>query len=241
MRLTARKSLTVEAMVDQAVCDMLRDPMRIPLLSFALLALSACASTTGVVRATMPLEILRDEGGAPRMGDAVVQAGGYKQGEPFYFTIYFDTDGARLGDPHLVAWQMPLGSYCRNRFTAVESILTGPTGQSWPGRSLGVPMGPDRGADVTSGFRDKGAQDLMQAASAGGRFTLALQDNEGHRWNERVIDIPTPRQRQRLFASNRAAFAAADPAKVPVKSDLLEVVASPSFTAPWPARGCPTG
>lgn len=174
------------------------------------------------------------------MGEAVVQAGGYREGDPFYFKIYFDTEGPTLGDPRLVAWQMPLGSYCRNRFTAVESILTGPAGQSWRGRSLGVPMGPDRGNDVTSGFRDKGAQDLMEAAAAGGRFTLAFQDNEGHRWNERVIEIPTPDQRQRLFAANRAAFAAADPLKAPVKSDLLEVVASPSFAAPWPPRDCPT-
>lgn len=213
------------------------------LLPFALLGLSACASASasadGAVRATMPLEILREEGGSPRMGEAMVSAGGYKAEDPFSFVAYFETDGTTLGAPRMVAWQMPLGAYCRDRFTAVQSVLTGPGGQTWAGRSLGVPMGPDRGNDVTSGFRDKGAQDLMQAVAAGGRFTLAFQDNEGRRWNEHVIETPGPEQRQRLYAANRAAFAAADPAEVPVKSDLLEVVAAPSFTLPSPPRPCP--
>ncbi len=53
--------------------------MRPIALLLAGLALSACATGPTVERARMPLELVRAEGQAPRMGEVHVFAGGYDE------------------------------------------------------------------------------------------------------------------------------------------------------------------
>lgn len=225
--------------------------MRVPVLLLALLTVSACASpgSTGrgppVVKGVMPLEILRAEGQPPRMGEAQLQAGGYRKGEPFMFNIYFDTDSDTLGPPRSVSWQMTFGDYCRDRPSSLQSILTGPSGQIWRVQRVPVPAGPDRAQDWSSGGFGNGyggpdTQALLDAAAAGGRFTLALEDDEGQRHNVAVIDTLTPERRRRLFAENVAAFRATDPATVPLASDMLLMVEPEPVILPSPPRPCPT-
>lgn len=221
--------------------------MRILQMLFAALSLSACASvdSSDVVRATMPLKILRDEGQPPRLGEVRVEVGGTSDGDRFNLSIYFDSDGNTLGTPRSVGWQMKFTGYCRDTAGWLQSVLIGPSGQKWSVRRVFVPAGPDRQQDWSSGGFQAGggpeAQALLDAAAAGGRFTLALQDDEGRLWNETVIDTLSPRQRQRLFAANRAAVAAADPVTTPVAGEtMLLVVRREQVNLPWPPRTCPT-
>lgn len=214
---------------------------------FAALALSACAGVTPggppIVKGRLPLDILRDPGQPPRMGEVRVEAGGYQPGDPFMFDIYFDSDGTTLGRPRSVSWQMKFGDYCRDRPSYLQSILIGPSGRIWRVRQVFVPAGPDRGQDWSSGGFDTddgpNAQALLDAVAAGGRFTLALEDDAGQHWNTAVIDTLTPAERQRQFAANLAEFAKVDPSTVPVASDLLMVAPLEVAPLPSPPRPCP--
>lgn len=219
--------------------------MRPIALLLAGLALSACATGPTVERARMPLELVRAEGQAPRMGEVHVFAGGYDEDAPFAFSIYFDPEGDTLGKPDSVGWTVKVGDYCKDRQSWVQSVVVGPEGQVWKGFRVEVPAGPDRHQDWSSGSsaaEGEGAvatPGLLQAVTAGGRFTIALEDDEGHRWHAQQIDTLSPDERQRLFADNLAAFRATDPAAVPVRSGLLRVV-SPDYPAlPSPPRRCP--
>lgn len=76
---------------------------------------------------------------------------------------------------------------------------------------------------------------LMEAVAAGGRFSLALEDDEGRRWHGVDMDTLTPTERQRLFA---AYVAEQGPPSRP-RASLIEVEAPrgrPSVTGP---RRCP--
>ena len=125
--------------------------MRTLLLPFVLLALSACATAPSVHQATMPLEILRDPGKPPRMGDSVLKAGADTQDSLFSLGVFFDSEGTELGAPRSVGWTVKLGAYCRNRDSWVQSVLIGPAGQVWRGFRTNVPAGPDRSHDWSSG------------------------------------------------------------------------------------------
>ena len=221
--------------------------MRALVLLFAALAVSACAGldldadprrNPPVIKAQMPLRILRDEGQPPRMGQAELRAGGYADTSLFDISFDFNSEGAVLGTPKGVGMTVRFGAYCRDRPSWVESVLTAPSGQSWSGHRVWVPAGPDRGQDWSSGYID--TPEVIQAVAAGGRFTLALQDDEGQRWHEVVIDTLTPARRQRMFADNLAAFRATDPATVPAASDMLRVVRREAPSLPSPPRPCPT-
>lgn len=219
--------------------------MRTLLLPFALLALSACAGGPSVHQATMPLEIFRDAGNPPRMGEAVLRAGNAGEGSLFSLSVFFDSDGAELGAPLSVGWTVKLGNYCQDRDSWVQSVMIGPTGQVWRGFRTSVPAGPDRSQDWSTGStgaRGPGAvatPGLLDAMAAGGRFVLALEDDTGQRWNEAAIDTLTRARREQLFAANRVAYAAVDPATVPVKSAMLMVVQQAPFSPPSPPRPCP--
>ena len=205
------------------------------------LTLTACAGGPSVETARMPLEILRTEGQAPRMGEVVLEAGGYEDGDPFYVTISFDSDGTTLGAPKTVAWQMPLTPYCRDQPGRVDTVLIGPGGQVWAGRGVDLPAGPDRPQDWSTGyFTGVTAPDLLEAVAAGGRFTVAIRDADGQVSNAQVFDSLTPARRERLFAANLAELRATDPATVPVKGEQMLRVAEPEpFAFPSPRRSCP--
>lgn len=219
--------------------------MRVLYPLFIALVVCGCAAGPRAVRATMPLEIWRAEGDAPRMRPARVVVGSTESGAPFQLTIRFDSDDLTLGKVSSVTWQMSLEGYCRDKPTMVRSVLIGPSGQVWPVGQVFVPAGPDRGQNWSSGgFADNygrpGTQELLDAVSAGGRFTLAIEDDEGQLWNPSLIDTLTPAQRHRLFAANRAVFESTDPESVPVAGEtpLIAVYDQP-FVAPWPPRPCP--
>lgn len=219
--------------------------MRAPVCLLALLSVSACAAAPKVYETQMPLEVRRAEGQASRLGDVTLRAGGYSEGDPFSFALWFDSDGERLGRPRSVGWTVKFGDYCSDRPSWVQSVLKGPDGQVWRGWRVFVPAGPDRGQDWStgsSGAEGPGAvptPGLLEAVAKGGRFTVALEDNEGRYWHEAVIDLHSPARWGRMFAANREAARAADP-DMPVKGATpLIAVYQPPFRPPYPPRPCP--
>lgn len=209
------------------------------------LALTACAPTPDIHTATMPLEILRAEGQAPRMGEVKLSAGSYGADAPFSLDVWFNHDEDGLGPPRQVGWTVKFGDYCRDRPSWVQSVLIGPSGTVWPGFRVHVPAGPDRTQNWSSGStgaRGPGAQatpGLLEAMAAGGVYRLALQDDEGRLWNEVTIDTLTPVQWRRLFAVNQAAVAKADPAMPPRSETMLVLRPTPRADIPTPPRRCP--
>lgn len=219
--------------------------MRALVSLLALLSISACATTPKVYEAKMPLEIVRTEGQAPRMGDVTLRAGGDREGDPFSFTLWFDSNGERLGPLRSVGWTVKFGDYCRDRPSWVQSVLIGPNGQAWPGWRVFVPAGLDRGQDWSTGYASANEADavappgLLAALTKGGRFKVALEDDEGRYWHEAVIDLQSPARWEQLFAANRDAVGAADP-DMPLRGATpLIAVYQPPFTPPPLPRPCP--
>lgn len=225
--------------------------MRTLALLTAALTLSACATTPAPVsappveRAHMPLEILRAKGEAPRMGEAYLMAGSYREDSLFSLRVGFDSDGEQLGQPDYVGWTVRFGNYCKDRPSWVQSVLIGSSGQVWRGFRVAVPPGPDRMQDWSSGATGAVGPDagttagLLEVIAGGGRFTLALEDDDGERWRPTVIDTLTPAERERLFEANRRAVLAADPDMPVAEERLLVVVEAPPVTLPNPPRPCP--
>ena len=193
----------------------------------------------------MPVEILRAQGGAPRMGDVTLQAGGIGSAFAFDFTIYFASDGTTLGRPRSVTLQMDFGDYCRNQPTWLRSVIIGPSGQMWRVNQVFVPAGPDRNQDWSGGGFGNGyggpdTQALLDAAGEGGLFKLALEDNEGRLWKEVTVDTLDPAERGRMFARNRDAVEKADPTMPVASTPMLMVVEAPAPALPSPPRSCPS-
>lgn len=219
--------------------------MRVLYPLFLALLLCGCATGPQAVRVTMPLGILRTEGEAPRMRPARLEAAGNQAGAHFYFTVLFDGDDKTLGKASAVSWRASLEGYCRDKPTLVRSMLIGPSGQVWRAGQVFVPAGPDRSEGWSRGDFSydngvPGASEVLEAVSAGGRFTLAIQDEDGQLWNPSIIDSLTPAQRLRLFSANRAVFEATYSESVHVGGETPVVVANDQpFRAPLPPRPCP--
>lgn len=225
--------------------------MRILLLLFLLGAFRACASAgpaadpvlpaldpgAPVVEAQMPLRLLRDEGQNPRMGAPELVAGSYAEDSPFSISFDFHSEGLTLGPPKGVGMTVRFGDYCRDRPGWLQAVLIGPSGQSWRGHRVRVPAGPDRHQDWSSGYVD--APDLLAAMAPGGRFTLALQDDEGRLWHEVKIDVLAPERRAQRYADNLAAFRRAEAATTPEASEMLVAVQLERPPLPSPPRPCP--
>lgn len=209
------------------------------------LLLYGCATAPQAVRGTMPLGILRAEGELPRMRPARLEAAGNEAGASFYFTVLFDGDDKTLGKASSVSWQISLEGYCRDKPTLVRSVLIGPSGRVWQAGQVFVPAGPDRSEGWSRGEFSydngvPGAPEVLEAVTAGGRFTLAIQDEDGQLWSPSLIDTLTPAQRLRLFAANRAAFEAPHSETVAAEGETPVIVANARpFRAPWPPRPCP--
>lgn len=191
-----------------------------------------------LVEARMPLRLLREDGQNPRMGPPELMAGDYGEDAPFSISFGFYSDGLALGPPKGVGMTVRFGDYCRDRPSWVQSVLIAPSGRSWRGHRVPVPAGPDRNQDWSSGYVD--TPEVREAVAAGGRFTLALQDDEGRLWRQVRIDTLTPARRAQLYADNLVAFRAAEAATTPVASDMLVVVREPAVPLPSPPRPCPT-
>jgi len=219
--------------------------MRALIIAAAFTALGACATSDPVHTVHMPLEILRAEGQAPRMGEVYLQAGSLDPGARFVFDIWFDPEADEIGTLRAVTWAVKFPDYCRDQATWVQSVLIGPSGQVWRGYRTYVPAGPDRHQDWSSG--SSGAErhggpstpGLLEAAAEGGRFTIGLEDNTGQRMYEEVIDTLTPARREQLFAANVEAVRNADP-EMPVAGEQLYSLVNPARAPlPNPPRPCP--
>lgn len=217
--------------------------MRVLPILIAALAASACATSPEVEQGRMPPNIVRDEGGSPRLGDVRLEAGSYAEGAPFSFSITFAVDGKLLGAPTSVGWTSKFGDYCRNHGSWLQTVLTGPDGREWRGRRVYVPAGPDRAQDWSTGSTGAigpGAVDtpgLLEAAAVGGVFTVSLENDQGERWPQGVFETFSEQQRQRMFDGNLKALRNANP-EMPARSDML-VVERREFVQPHPPRPCP--
>lgn len=169
-------------------------------------------------------------------GKLALEAGGTEAHDPFDITFDFKSDGDALGRPVGVGLQLLFGAYCRDRDSWVEAVLIAPSGQRWPAHRVSVPPGPDRLQDWSSGYLDDPA--LIDAVEAGGRFTLALQDDEGRLWNAVEIDTLSPAQRQQLLVASRPPAGAPAP-DADADGGMIEVVEQPPVALPSPPRPCP--
>ena len=218
--------------------------MRVLPVLFAALAVTACATAPEIERVQMPVEILRAEGEPPRMGKVTIRAGGHRREDPFSFIISFDSDGETLGEVDLVAWSVKLDGYCRNRDSWVQSILIGPEGQVWRGYRVATPAGPDRtqywsgGASRANGPGAVATPGLEAAAARGGRFTVAIEDDEGQRWNVHTFDALSPTEWLGLFKANQEKVRTAAP-DMPVAEPRMLVARQAPIVQTYPPRSCP--
>lgn len=199
--------------------------------------LAACGSIPDASDSAVRLETVRLQG----PNELALRVGHYLENSPVQFAIFFGDAGEDLGAPTGAGWTVRFGNYCRDRASWVQSVLTGPSGQVWRGYRVEVPAGPDRVQDWSSGgdgmekYGGPSSIGLMEAVAAGGRFSLALEDDRGRRWHGVEMDTLTPPERQRLFA----AYVAEQGPPARPRASLIEVEAArgrPPVTGP---RRCP--
>ena len=206
--------------------------MRTLLCAFAALVVSSCATSPDPSGRSTRTETVRLE----PTGELSLKAGDYVDASGFQFAIGFENDAADLSTPNSVSWSIGFRNYCRDRPSWVQSVIEGPSGQVWRGYRVYVPPGPDHpqhwssggtGADAYGGPATPG---LLEAATQGGRFVLAVEDDEGQRWNAVAIDTLTPPARNRLFR--------AQPASAPPRETRM-LVAAAAPPVPVQGRACP--
>lgn len=206
--------------------------MRALLLTSLAVVFSACApvntSDEDQIRtATVKLE---------PSGELSLRAVDRADDDGFQFEIGFEEDATSLSTPDAVSWSMDFRNYCRNRDSWVQSVVVGPSGQVWRGYRVFVPAGPDRRQYWSSGstgahaYGGPSTPGLLEAATQGGKFILAIEDDEGQRWNAVSIDTLTPTARQQLFD--------AMPRSERRATELIAVEAPPP-AASRPDRSCP--
>lgn len=211
--------------------------MRALVLTFAALALSlspgaGARAAPPVVDVRMSFESLAAE------GKVALEAGDTGKTDPFDIFFDFESEGEALGRPVGVGLQLRFGAYCRVRDSWVEAVLIAPSGQRWPAHRVSVPPGPERLQDWSSGYLDDPA--LIEAVEAGGKFTLALQDDEGQLWNAVVIDTLSSAQRRQLLVASRTPPGVTAPDGVPdADGGMIEVVEQGPVALPSPPRRCP--
>lgn len=207
--------------------------MRILLWALAALVLCSCSTLPETGADRIPTVTVR----LSPTGDLSLRAGGYVDIEGFAFEIWFENDAVDLSAPRSVTWSVGFRNYCRTRDSWVQSVVEGPAGQVWRGYSTFVPAGPDHPQDWSSGGSGADAHGgpatpgLLEAITRGGRFILAVEDDQGQRWNAVAIDTLTPAERNQLFA--------AQPASAPRETEMLAVVSAPSAAAASAPRACP--
>lgn len=206
--------------------------MRILICAITALSVSACATGPGS-EAAMRTETVRLE----PAGELALKAGDYVDVTGFSFTIGYENDASDLSSPNSVTWSIGFRDYCRDRDSWVQSVLVGPEGQVWRGYRVGVPAGPDHpqhwssGGNGTEAYGGPSNPGLLEAATRGGRFILAVEDDEGARWNSVMIDTLSLPERNRLLAAQSASL--------PREPEMLVVAVQTPPTAPAAARRCP--
>ncbi len=206
--------------------------MRPLLCAFTALVLSSWSTLAESAPQQMRTETVRLE----PAGELSLKAGDYVDASGFDFAIGFENDAADLSAPNSVTWSIGFQNYCRNRGSWVQSVVEGPSGQVWRGYRVFVPAGPDHrqywssGGNGAEAYGGNATPGLLEAATQGGRFILAVEDDEGQRWNAVAIETLTPTERNQLFA--------AQPASGPRETRMLVVASPPPVTAS-PSRVCP--
>jgi hypothetical protein len=158
-------------------------------------------------------------------GELSLRAGDYVDVSGFAFDIGFENNAADLSAPNSVTWSIGFRNYCRNRDSWVQSVVVGPSGQVWRGYRVFVPAGPEHPQHWSSGgngsevYGGPATPGLLEAAAQGGRFILAIEDDEGQRWNSIAIETLTRTARNEIFA--------AQPASGPRKTEMLVTASAP--------------
>ncbi len=206
--------------------------MRLLPFAIAALVLSSCSTLPVPADAQLRTETVRLE----PTGELSLKAGDYVDGAGFVFDIGFENDAADLSTPTSVSWSIGFRNYCRNRDSWVQSVVVGPSGQVWRGYREFVPAGPDHPRHWSSGgsgseaYGGPATPGILEAAAQGGRFILAVEDDEGQRWNAVAIETLTPAERNKLFA--------AQPASRARETEML-LVRPAQPAAPQSAQSCP--
>lgn len=206
--------------------------MRPLLFAITALVLSSCSTLPGPAEEQMRKETVRLE----PTGDLSLRAGDYVDVSGFSFYIGFENDAADLSTPKSVTWSIGFRNYCRSRDSWVQSVVLGPSGQLWRGYRVFVPAGPDHPQHWSSGgsgsdaYGGPATPGILEAAAQGGRFILAIEDDEGQRWNAVAIDTLMPTARNQLFAAQSASE--------PRKTEMVEVASAPPV-ASRSLRSCP--
>lgn len=207
--------------------------MRPQCLAIIALVLSSCTSIPETPSTPMRSETVRLE----PTGELSLRAGDYVETSGFVFVIGFEEDAQDLSTPDAVYWSIGFRNYCRDRPSWVRSIVKGPSGQIWGGYPAFVPPGPDHPQHWSSGssgseeYGGPATPGILEAITQGGRFILAVEDDEGQLWNAVTIDTLTPEARNRLFA--------AQPSSAPREESKLVVVPAPEAAANRSPRACP--
>ncbi|WGM47741.1 hypothetical protein KOAAANKH_02624 [Brevundimonas sp. NIBR10] len=206
--------------------------MRPLLFAITALVIPSCSTPPSPVEQRFRAETVRLE----PAGELSLRAGYYVDVSGFSFAIGFDNHATDLSNPKSVTWSIGFRNYCRNRDSWVQSVVTGPSGQVWRGYRVFVPAGPEHPQHWSSGgngsdrYGGPATPGILDAAAEGGRFVLAVEDDEGQRWNAVNIDTLTPEVRNRLFAKQAGSE--------PRETQML-VVAPPQPLVPNSRRSCP--
>ena len=189
------------------------------------------------LEATIPPAIQRLESGRIALGPPLVRAG--DPDGPVSIIVTLSRSDDEIGDPYRASWHLSVGDWCPAEDAVVIPVLTGPSGQRWPGRARSVPAGGFHPEEPRRLFGSSEDPDLMTALDAGGRFALALEDDRGRRWNEVVVRLPDSAGRLRMNAANLALLRATDPASIPPRrqrEDRIDLVRVPAPPGPRPVR-----
>lgn len=188
------------------------------------------------LEATLRPAIQRLDTGRIALGPPYVSAGD-REG-PVWLNVTLSRSDEEIGEPYRASWHVSLGDWCPAEETVVSPVLTAPSGQSWSGHGRLAPAGGFHPDERTRLFGGSDDPDLMAALDAGGRFTLALEDEKGRRWNEVAIVFPDADARRRMNADNLALLRATDPASIPPRrrEDRMELVLVPAPPGPRPVR-----
>lgn len=208
-----------------------------PVLGLLALLISAPAFAQEVpveLQGSLPAGIQRQrEGGGISLGPPVVVAGKFE--DAAWLQVNLTNLDGEVGAPNHVSWHMSVTDWCAARDSSVSTVLTDPSGRQWRDGELRVPAGGVHPGEAHRVFGRSEDPDLLALLDTGGRFTLALEDDQGQRINEVAIQIPGPAARRRMHRDNRALLRATDPASVPPRrQDRVEYVAP--VVVPGPPR-----
>jgi len=219
--------------------------------AYAFLIMLASAAPVCAMQDVYPMrssiEIQRSQDRPVRRDEIYLQAGSDSRTAPFVFNIYYQGGSQTLGDPLSVGWTVRFGDYCRDHSSWVQSVIIGPAGQTWRGFRVFVPAGPDRmqnwssGSSHATGPTAVATPGLLEAVAAGGRFTIALEDDEGRHWNPAFINTLAPAERERLYAADLEALEAAPEVKQAAGKNMLQARQQSPRQLPSPPRPCADG